>query len=408
MFAAADEADFPILLTSYEVRFSRISHIVALANTDDHVERLTQSLRILERVSRLAVADAVPSGFDLLADELGCDIVLLDPSTWCAVPPTEPTLVTDELVAAVRSDGDDALAAERPWPTTVAGRPALVTPILEPRPLVLVALPRTEQRPDLLLLEQVATVISVEQAYVVAARERNRRLRSSALAHIVDRRIDEQLAAEALEEANITRPTRLLALVGDDNPATFGDLHHALDDAGIDHMMLLRRDVLLLLISDDRATIDTVLARLPTTARAGISSSTDAIAGLGECHREARTALRTTTGRHPTAWYEDAHHRSPLLPLDPADTRELALDVLGELLAYDAAHDAELATTLLVFLEEDRRWQRAADLLFVHRQTLVYRIKRIEALIGRNLRSTADVAEVWLALQAAIETGLIS
>jgi purine catabolism regulator len=43
----------------------------------------------------------------------------------------------------------------------------------------------------------------------------------------------------------------------------------------------------------------------------------------------------------------------------------------------------------------------------VHRQTLVYRIERVEQLTGRQLQSTADVAELWLALQAAMACGLI-
>ena len=60
-----------------------------------------------------------------------------------------------------------------------------------------------------------------------------------------------------------------------------------------------------------------------------------------------------------------------------------------------------------MFLQENRSWQRAADRLHVHKQTLVYRIKRIETLTGRSLSDTADVAELWLALQAAAASALM-
>ncbi|MHB1833417.1 MAG: helix-turn-helix domain-containing protein, partial [Solirubrobacteraceae bacterium] len=45
-------------------------------------------------------------------------------------------------------------------------------------------------------------------------------------------------------------------------------------------------------------------------------------------------------------------------------------------------------------------WQRAAKELYVHKQTLVYRMRRVEELTGRKLDDTASVAEFWLALRA--------
>jgi purine catabolism regulator len=36
----------------------------------------------------------------------------------------------------------------------------------------------------------------------------------------------------------------------------------------------------------------------------------------------------------------------------------------------------------------------------VHKQTLVYRMRRVEELTGRRLDRTEDVAELWLALRA--------
>ena len=69
---------------------------------------------------------------------------------------------------------------------------------------------------------------------------------------------------------------------------------------------------------------------------------------------------------------------------------EIAVErVLAPILSYDDAHNTELLGSLSVFLEQNRSWQRSAELLHVHKQTLVYRMRRVEELTGRDLRETA-------------------
>jgi purine catabolism regulator len=76
-------------------------------------------------------------------------------------------------------------------------------------------------------------------------------------------------------------------------------------------------------------------------------------------------------------------------------------------LEYDETHASQLADSLRAFLEENRSWQKAAERLQVHKQTLVYRMRRVEELTSRRLSDTGDVADLWLALQAATSSGLI-
>ena len=79
---------------------------------------------------------------------------------------------------------------------------------------------------------------------------------------------------------------------------------------------------------------------------------------------------------------------------------------LGALADYDQQQGAQLQHTLQVFLEQNRSWQKTAERLNVHRQTLVYRIRRIEEITGLSLDSTEDVAVLWIALRAADIAGL--
>src|SRR5262249_35167358 len=71
------------------------------------------------------------------------------------------------------------------------------------------------------------------------------------------------------------------------------------------------------------------------------------------------------------------------------------------LLAYDSEHGTELVRTLGVFLACSGSWTKAADTMFVHVNSLRYRIRRIEELTGRDLGSLEDQAALLLALRLA-------
>jgi PucR family transcriptional regulator, purine catabolism regulatory protein len=89
----------------------------------------------------------------------------------------------------------------------------------------------------------------------------------------------------------------------------------------------------------------------------------------------------------------------PLSVLRDTEEAQVGVDhVLGQLLRYDAEYGSDLRRTLDIFLTHDRSWQQAAA-TGVHRQTVVYRMRRVE-ITGRNLSVTAHITELWLALRA--------
>ena len=59
-----------------------------------------------------------------------------------------------------------------------------------------------------------------------------------------------------------------------------------------------------------------------------------------------------------------------------------------------------------MFLRKDRAWQRSADELKIHRQTLVYRLRRVEELTSLKPTSTEGSAMLWLVLSAAERANL--
>lgn len=84
--------------------------------------------------------------------------------------------------------------------------------------------------------------------------------------------------------------------------------------------------------------------------------------------------------------------------------REYAERVLGPVLGYDA--DSGLIETLREFLAQGGSWNRTAEILHVHLNTVRYRIKRVEELLGRDLSSTVDRLDVFLALQSMRAPGV--
>ncbi len=69
------------------------------------------------------------------------------------------------------------------------------------------------------------------------------------------------------------------------------------------------------------------------------------------------------------------------------------------LLEHDRAHGGELLATLRAYIEEDRIQRRVASRCFIHVNTVVYRVRRIEELLGVDLADPSVVFDLTLALR---------
>ena len=89
------------------------------------------------------------------------------------------------------------------------------------------------------------------------------------------------------------------------------------------------------------------------------------------------------------------------------DLEVFARSTLEPLIEHDRTHGSDLVRTLRVYLEEDRVQRRAAARCFIHVNTVVYRINRIEQILGRSLADPTTVFDVTLALRVldVLETG---
>jgi sugar diacid utilization regulator len=81
------------------------------------------------------------------------------------------------------------------------------------------------------------------------------------------------------------------------------------------------------------------------------------------------------------------------------DLEAFAARALAPLIEHDRTHGGELVATLRAYLEEDRVQRRVAARCFIHVNTVVYRVRRIEELLGIDLADPSVVFDLTLALR---------
>jgi DNA-binding PucR family transcriptional regulator len=69
------------------------------------------------------------------------------------------------------------------------------------------------------------------------------------------------------------------------------------------------------------------------------------------------------------------------------------------MIEYDRAHRASFVTTLRTYLDAGLNLTRTARALFVHPNTIEYRLRRIRELSGRDPRNPGDLLILSLAIK---------
>jgi hypothetical protein len=138
---------------------------------------------------------------------------------------------------------------------------------------------------------------------------------------------------------------------------------------------------------------------------AGVSTPAEGVAALPGALHEAGSARRLAALRADTGAVsvlssdQVASHELLLATVPPGVLRSFRERMLDPLLDYDASHRAELLPTLREFLACSGSWNACAARMYVHVNTVRYRIRRIEELTGRDLSSLDDQVDFFLALR---------
>ena len=397
----AEKLGFPVLMTHYGVPFASVTRAVVDTQTNEEFERRNAIARVYISARMAIEGMELEALLRRLEKDVQAELILWDPNTRQTWLPKQIRL-PEKLREALQQQKPD-LTDSQPVVRRYALEDGEVLGIAIPSRRKCVLLARREGRGfvDYSLVSHMAAVLGIALERLHVEKERAVRIGSELLEDLLHVRLSRQQVTKRLAQFNIQLETAHLAV------ARLGGLSLA------DWAMLFERsdvpvllcpqgeELLLLLPSDSARAVHDLLE-----ADMGLSDQISYFERLPEALREARLAVAHADPSQPIMFYADVADKLPWLPQNLEEARETFRRVLGNVAEHDEESRASLLYTLKIFLEQNRSWQSAAAKLHIHKTSLTYRIRRIEALAGRSLNSTSDVTALWLALQAAEILGL--
>ncbi|GAA4400571.1 PucR family transcriptional regulator [Tsukamurella soli] len=397
--ATSERLALPVLWIRYPMPFVAISRAVAEATQLEQSQRLMRTERIYDTLRHTAGSELSRSYIaEALTKQLRCPIYVCDRATGEAYHPDGPH-PGDDVPEAVRAASAGALTAGARSVRTGAGRELLVGEVPTHDDAVLAAIPGASTGLDGVLLQHAATVIALELSQTHLALAHARRAGAELTSQLIDGRLEQRAARRQLVTMGL-EPTRVVfvsATCGE--PNRLRELHISLWRRRIPHITTVRSDVAHAVVPESDDAIEALLAVLGDTARVGRSRVLQTVRRSVEAAKEAAWALGTAqrTG-DPVVRYGDAVAWSGVGSI--GDAEAMVERWVGPLVDHDAENRTELVATLEAFLAHQRSWQRTADAMNLHRQTVLYRVRKIEELTGAQLSETGDIAQLWFALRA--------
>lgn len=403
--ATADELRMPIIKIPYSVSFASVAKAVAYATETDDARRLALTERVYNTIRTTVAGTTREAALRQLSRDLACRLAVLDAETGEVAlegTPPAPDFLRDRLVAEVRERSG---AIPGVIHLSVEGMRGLAVEVPDEEPTALLTYDFRAETPDTVLLQHIATAVAVLLAQQGIRREYDRRVGGELLAQLVDGRIDRVTAGDRLKRRGINpKSVALVAIVGGSDIGQ-RHLHTTLNRRNINHLLLRRSEVLYALLPPTEDNLSLLRRRLGEDSLIGVSDPVGTYERIPAASHEAVWAARVApTEPDRIARYRDATLLSVLR--DASEARAVVDRILGVLLDYDAEHDSDMVETVDTFLRCQRSWQKTAAELNIHRQTVIYRIKRVEDITGRNLSESAHIAELWLALRARELTAL--
>lgn len=135
----------------------------------------------------------------------------------------------------------------------------------------------------------------------------------------------------------------------------------------------------------------------------GVGKVANDIADVKKSYQEAKIAHRIgalVQGTGSLSYYEKLNSYEVLHELNGATSSKKIVElVLGPIIEYDESNRTQLLHTLYTYFENDCNVRKTATALFVHRNTVNYRLKQIEELSRKLLNKSMDRFDLLLCLK---------
>ncbi|MGB3716867.1 MAG: helix-turn-helix domain-containing protein [Candidatus Promineifilaceae bacterium] len=134
----------------------------------------------------------------------------------------------------------------------------------------------------------------------------------------------------------------------------------------------------------------------------GLSGPASTLAEWPVVHQQAVLAMQLAQRLHmnTVSKFDSLGINELLSQLEQSPALQRFCDlIIGPLVQYDREHRSSHVATIRAYFDHHGNVSQTADALFIHRNTLLYRLERIQEMTGQNL----DQADARLALQLALK-----
>ena len=394
---ACDALPLPLLSVPYPLPFMAISRSIAEASLLEESRRIKQTARIYDLLRKAsAPGETWAQLLGGIRAEIRAQLYVVDDRCLHSWQPGDAEL-PERLVARVRGTSWGATAESRHFHWSADGGDSMLLMEIPTHPhALMVVLPGAEAKPDGVVLLHAATVLGLGLSRSALSMEGQYRSGGEFLQQAFEGRIGLSEANRRLDDFGIPAGDVRMVSVPYQAESGLPEVHRALWRHGVNSICVVGEGKLHLLISE-KCPEDMLLHVFDRKLHMGLSTPVGAFE-IQRGLRESLWALGQATARgvrqmgyaENDSWFGLAGHR---------DGEALVQRLLGPVMEHDRTNQTEFMHTLRTYLENRRSAQRVAELLFVHRQTVIYRVRKISELTGLDLAETSSVAQLWMAFE---------
>lgn len=395
--AACDALPLPLINVPYPLPFIAIARSVAESSQLEETRRLRLTARIYDLLRLAGAGNHWQKLLQGVATALNSRLFVVD--RRCLHPwHPEGEALPEPLAGQLKPLTRQATAATKnfQWQRIGDDEHILMMDIPTHTNALLVVLPVTEPHPDAVVLLHAATVLGLALSRTVLALENRLRLGAEFLLRAFDGRYRIPELESRLVDFGIPAHEFLMVSMSSDKGQGLADVHADLWRHGFPTVCLSTSGRLHFAVSQE-CSAELLRHVVSPDVRIGISAPATA-AGIQKALQESLWALGTT-GSSGEQLIRYAEGPSWLGMTSHEEGKALVDRLLGPVIEYERGRQPDLIRTLKTYLGMQRSWQKTAVALCTHRQTIIYRIRKISELTGLNMTETSTLAQLWFALQ---------
>ena len=439
----ADEYGFPLIQVPLRVTWPSIIEGVTNRLLDVQTERLSQSLQIHDKLTKLVLAS---KGIDVIVKtiaELVNNPIIFEDRSFNLLARAQPSHANKNEIIKARLCKEvieklknhphfrkniiqrDKKPLRESIATNLGEIPQLVLPVIAGNDLfgwLTTLLVISDEKPlDLLALEHGSTVLALELIKQKASLEALARAKTDFLRTMLedDDMSDHDLQKKAnLLGIDLTLPT--VVLIVSFNPTlsthTYFQIEEMLQSADPNSVVINRmqdmviffhpknhhqNDHINLQISSISKELMSLLETKSYKSHIGVSRCHHGVREIKKSYYEAKQALSATDRmRKPIIFFHELGlYRLLALVQDQSELMSFCQDTLGKLLEYDRKHNSSMIETLKIYLSTNCSNAEAARQLHLHINSLSYRLQRIEEITGLSLCDPETRTILYLSLR---------